>query len=107
MAAPVFRNFKDKQNNDNRQRNQTHDHGIFGCHPQLFLYGLLIVAEREAGAENCALALAEGQINDVDLRKERNGTEEIAVEMHQEAAETFCRFFLNRMQRVNGKLSRR
>ena len=93
----------DRDHDDDDQRHHAHEDRVLRGHPQLFLEGLLVVAEGEAGREHRALALAEGQIDDVDLRQEGDRAEQVAVEVHQEAPEARGRLLLHRVQGVDGE----
>ena len=91
----------DRDDDDDRKGDDAHDERVARGEHELFLQRALVVDKGVPHAEERAFAVAEAEINDIYLREDRNGAEKIAVQMHEEAAETLCILLLHGVQGVD------
>ena len=72
--------------NDNGQCHDADDDRVADGAHQHLLSALLIIDQRITRSKNGVVVIAEGHIHNVDLREHCDGNQQIAVNMHQHAA---------------------
>ena len=93
-----------RDHDDDDQCQDTHNGGVFNRAAQQLLGGGLVVAQREAGLEDSARAVAEGQVDNVQLGQKGHSHQHIAVQMHQETGQALGVLLFHGVQGVHGKL---
>ena len=93
----------DGQQDNARQRQHAHDDRVARGAQQELVDGLAVVCQRIALLEHAVDGVAEGNVDDVQLRQRGDCHDAIAENVHQHAAQPLGIFFLNGMQRVHGE----
>ena len=94
---------QNREQDDQGQGDHAEDHRVFDGADQQLFDGLFIVAQGEAGLKDRAVAVAEGKVDDVDLRQEGQSDQPVAVDVHQDAGKALGLALLHRVQGVDGE----
>ena len=91
----------DRDDDDDGKGDDTHEQGVARGEQELFLDGAAVIDEGVAHAEERALAVSEAEIDDIELGKDSYRAQQIAVQVHEEAAETLGLLLLHGVQGVD------
>lgn len=95
---------EDGEQDDNRQGDHAEQQGVVDGADQQLFHRRLVVAQGEAGLEHRPVAVAEGQVDDVHLGHKGDGHQQVAVQVHQNAAHALGLFLLDGVQGADGEV---